>query len=667
MKNQGSSGDRGRRDTPVLNRDPDLTLNLAEDVGEFEKGYVVGERFKVLSLLGKGGMGFVYLVKDRQTGKNYAMKTLSAMNTSARVVQRFELEAKATSLLNHPNLVQFHDFGLVDGERPYFIMDRCEGDTLADLIKSDGALSVDRVLDIFIPICSAIAYAHAQSVVHRDLKPSNIMVKRCESGVEVKVLDFGIAKILIDETAFNSLTRTGELFGSPYYMSPEQCVGKAIDCRSDIYSLGCVLFETLTGSPPFLSDHALSTMMKHQVEPPLTLKEATLGKEFPPDLEKIVAGMLAKNPEDRYQNLLLVEHDLKLLKRGERLEEPASGAQSERRLSTKIVGISAGAFLTAATATYFLVLPAFEKRPVQTSNKTTPTSGNFGMDLPDLADVSNSTKMAHTAVKGFYSDAATAHAKVRHFHFPAQQIGLIGVGDNQSKYIPAEGEMDFPVPFSLVVSGDTGALKGFRRDEVANLEFHGANIDDSSTDQFRNWQELLDLNLDWTDVSDLSIENIKTLPKLNGLHITQTHISASGLRQLNLAQLHVLEANRVAYVPQILPKKKSQLVILLLKDARLKDADMKDLAQLHKLDVLDISGNEITNQGIEYLSQLPSLQELWFSGTKVTPACMSSLKKFHNLKGVTLTMSKWSVAEKSKFIQDAKKLKCKVPEKELRF
>ncbi len=140
-------------------------------------------------------------------------------------MQRFQLEAKATSLIKHPNVVQFHDFGLIEGQQPYFVMDYCEGDTLADLIKAEGSLSVDRVLDIFIPICSAVAYAHTQSVVHRDLKPSNIMVKRMPGGsVQVKVLDFGIAKVLVDETVFNSLTRTGELFGSPYYMSPEQCV-----------------------------------------------------------------------------------------------------------------------------------------------------------------------------------------------------------------------------------------------------------------------------------------------------------------------------------------------------------------------------------------------------------------------------------------------------------
>ncbi len=168
VNNQGDSGDRGRRDTPVLNREPDQAPNLvpSDGVGEFTKGHVVAARFKILSLLGKGGMGFVYLVKDRQTGKNYAMKTIAAMNSSARVVQRFELEAKATSLLNHENIVQFHDFGLIDGERPYFVMDCCDGDTLADLIKSEGVLSVDRVLDIlFLFAAPSLMHTHNLSCI----------------------------------------------------------------------------------------------------------------------------------------------------------------------------------------------------------------------------------------------------------------------------------------------------------------------------------------------------------------------------------------------------------------------------------------------------------------------------------------------------------------------
>ncbi|CAN5668273.1 hypothetical protein BH10CYA1_BH10CYA1_41840 [soil metagenome] len=658
MKNQSDSGDKGRGDTPVLNRDPDLTLNLSKDVGEFEKGYVVADRFKILSLLGKGGMGFVYLVKDKQSGDNFAMKTVSAINTSERIVQRFELEAKATSLIRHPNVIQFHDFGLIDGQQPYFVMDYCEGDTLADLIKSEGALPVDRVLDIFIPISSAVAYAHTQSVVHRDLKPSNIMVKRMPGGaIQVKILDFGIAKVLLDETVFNSLTRTGELFGSPYYMSPEQCVGKTIDTRSDIYSLGCVLFETLTGSPPFISDHPLTTMMKHQSEAPVSLKQATLGREFPEDLEKIVAEMLAKNPDHRYKNLLLVEHDLRLLQRGERLESGLKITRpSRRRFPFEVVGIGVCSSVLACVATYFLLQPPPSGPPPASLDAKAKTAADFrSLDLPDLADMSKSKK---SVVTSFFSSPEDLHSKKRRFHFPAKSIGNIGDADHS---MPAQGDVVLQIPISFSVGADIGVLSGFRPDEIEHLVMQGPLVDDISTRLFRNWRAVDNLDLNWSDVSDRSIENIQSLPKLKSLNVSSTHISASGLSKLNLQMFHNLEANDIAYVPQILPKTKNvEFEVLKLSNAGLKNSDMKDLAQLHHLLVLDISGNEITDQGVELLVPLQRLQQFWFAGNDVTPKCIESLGKMHGLQGVTLSMTKWTPTEKANFVSAAKKFHCSV-------
>jgi serine/threonine protein kinase len=174
-------------------------------------------------------------------------------------------------------------------------------------------MSLKDINNVFAQACFGLSYAHNERVVHRDIKPSNIMLLkdlRFDTEGGVKIVDFGLAKIATENEDVQSLTRTGEVMGSPIYMSPEQCSGGKIDYRSDIYSLGCVLFEALTGTPPFIGESALRTMMLHQSEKAPTLKEASLGKDFPSGLERIVAKMLAKSPSDRYRDLGVVAHEL---------------------------------------------------------------------------------------------------------------------------------------------------------------------------------------------------------------------------------------------------------------------------------------------------------------------------------------------------------------------
>lgn len=691
MIHQNESGNRGRRDTPVLHREPQFEPDAvfhpdefpAESWIEFENGDLVAGRYEILSLLGRGGMGFVYLVQDKRTERRYAMKTVSAMNATERVIQRFQIEAKATSLIKHPNVVQFHDFGLIDGVQPYFVMDYCEGDTLADLIEAQGSLPFERVLEIFIPICSALAYAHTQAVVHRDLKPSNILIKRLADGtMQVKILDFGIAKVLIDETAFNRVTKTGELFGSPYYMSPEQCVGKGIDTRSDIYSLGCVMYEALTGNPPFMAENPLTTMMKHQTEAPHSLKEATLGREFPEDLERIVAAMLAKLPDERYQNLLLVEHDLRLLQRGEALCDEAQDSVAERKvLMPGAIAAGIAALLVACTVTYFVVQPGAQRHAGFGSGKaygaasvrgssarsgsdgsndnstnSHPTQGFKTLDLPDLNDIS---KAARSVPKRYFSDDADIHSRIRRFHFPATSVGMIGHGmDNIETFVPAAGAVTIDVPVTFVVGKDAGQIAGFRPDEVSELTMSGPLVDEYSTNAFRNWTELKSLDLNWTDIGDRAIENIRSLPKLAVLHVSETHISATGLSQLNLSQLKYLDANEILYVAPVLAHANS-LQVLKLANSGLKNDDLKLLAKLPALSILDITGNGITDQGLAHLIGARKLGQLWFAANPVTPKCVDTLLKMH-LKGVTLNMTHWTDAQKSAFTSQLRHAGCSV-------
>ncbi len=276
---------------------------------EYRPEQIVGGKYKVIRSLGQGGAGNVLLVEQLFLNTRYALKTLLPTD-SATSLRRFQNEAKAASLLDHPNLVKLHDFGLLEDGQSYLVMEFVEGKTLHERIKANGRLEIEEALEIIIQVCMAIEYAHESGIIHRDIKPGNIILAAGEDGPVVKILDFGIAKLLQDQGEPQAITQTGEIFGSPVYMSPEQCVGQKVDHRTDIYSLGCVLYETLTGNPPHLGQSAPSTMMLHQTKKPMRLSERSPDRKFPDALEKIVDKMLQKDPADRYQNLGSVARDL---------------------------------------------------------------------------------------------------------------------------------------------------------------------------------------------------------------------------------------------------------------------------------------------------------------------------------------------------------------------
>ena len=253
--------------------------------------------------------------------KDFALKTLNPVHVTETTALRLRKEAQAASKLTHPNLVRAIDFGMINASQPFLVMELVEGRTLAEHLKEHGKLTVKTALQIFIPIAQALAYAHRQGIVHRDLKPSNVMLTTdtTKPGQLIpKVVDFGIAKIQFDDASQAlTLTSTGDVFGTPLYMSPEQCAGTAVDTRSDIYSFGCMLFEALTGAPPFQGRTALEVMMQHGAAPLPSLKEASLGEKFAPELETIIELLLAKQPQDRYPNAERLAEDLSYFEQGD--------------------------------------------------------------------------------------------------------------------------------------------------------------------------------------------------------------------------------------------------------------------------------------------------------------------------------------------------------------
>jgi serine/threonine-protein kinase len=368
-------------------------------------------RLEILEILGCGGMGTVYKAYDLMMNRIVAIKMLHQhLTNNPEAVKRFHLEAQAASRLSLPNILTVHDFGVSDEGQPYMVMDYLEGVSLSDVLEKEKRLTVERSLSIFIQGCAGLAHAHQKGVLHRDLKPSNIMLVNYSDDQEdfVKIVDFGIAKILnrAGDAGSVNLTRTGEVYGSPLYMSPEQCRGMELDARSDLYSFGCVMYKTLTGLPVFTGSELIELLFKQVSEMPAKFAKICPEANIPPALEEIVFKSLAKHPDDRYSSMTALKDVLEAYKR-------------------KLTGEETGAMTPKAVAD----VGALQELIQKSSSRKAPHLSNF---------TSRSTAESHTEAPPPESEPKPAAAET------------VEPGDHTIK-TGAQPDLSAPKPVALVL------------------------------------------------------------------------------------------------------------------------------------------------------------------------------------------------------------------------
>ncbi len=293
---------------------------------------VLGERYEIGEVLGRGGMAEVHHGRDLRLGREVAVKVLRndlARDPSFQV--RFRREAQASASLNHPAIVAVYDTGedrTALGATPYIVMEYVEGETLRDVIRREGHLSAERAMTLAADICGALDFSHRNGIVHRDVKPGNVMIT--PQGT-VKVMDFGIARAVSDSAA--TMTSTAAVIGTAQYLSPEQARGESVDARSDVYSLGCMLYELVTGAPPFTGDSPVSVAYQHVREDPRL--PSSINPAIPAELDAIVLKAMSKNPANRYQSAADMRNDLLRALAGQRVEATPVMGDAEK---TAIIG-----------------------------------------------------------------------------------------------------------------------------------------------------------------------------------------------------------------------------------------------------------------------------------------------------------------------------------------
>ena len=292
-------------------------------------GTVLGEAYRIEEPLGQGGMGAVYAARHLRTGRRYAVKTiLAGASASEEAIRRFEREATAASALGHPGIVQVHDFNVAPGGLFYLVMDLLEGETLEQRMKR-AALPWAEAQRIAIDLCAALGAAHEHGLLHRDIKPSNIFLAkatRSAAAERVVLVDFGLVKSIAESSI--GLTSTGAVVGTPMYMSPEQARGEALDVRSDLYSLAAVIFEAMTGAPPFL-DRTMASVYARLLHDPPPRASQSARKGVPRAVDDVLVRALAKDRAARYPTARALGEALA----GVREEAPVAGAPNTERMS----------------------------------------------------------------------------------------------------------------------------------------------------------------------------------------------------------------------------------------------------------------------------------------------------------------------------------------------
>lgn len=617
---------------------------------------IVAGRYEVVSKIGAGGVAVVYRARDTRLSKDVALKMLHPELMTGEAAMRFQMEAKMASTLLHPNLIRVLDFGITAEHEPYLVMDFVDGTTLSEFLDEHGPLPITSAAGIFIQICDGMAVAHEKGVVHRDLKSSNIMLTETDSPhPKAFVLDFGLAKKLEDP----SLTRAGLLIGSPAYMSPEHARGMELDNRADIYSMGCIMYETLTGVAPITGDTVLDTIMRQTTEPAPSLSQGRPQTTFSAELERMVATALKKSRQDRFQTMRELQSSIEALRELQRSTQQLPARQEDIRLvgitpvPPPISGYSAAFFIACITLIAIIggiglmVAPtvpglieiihpvpkddvaATKPEPVAhdqipeddilpgSSRVWAPIKWNDGItwykkfNLESDAELLDTEKFHEMGMVSFWQEAVSP---MRMSYMKRAQVRGLYLSENDG--------MTYDV---LSIVGKISSLKVLNLDKNKDIP----DVDLRFLPDLKN--NLLVLGLSGCHFTDEALRYVGELAKLEILHLDHMpNIEGYGLKYLTkLQNLEKLDLSDSGIEPKNLGLVSNfkELKILYLHEIQVDAKAAGNIAKLPKLEILDVSDSGIKDEALLTLKNCKTLKEIYVHDHKASPEVMAELKK----------------------------------------
>lgn len=552
---------------PQTDEEPDDTISIIEeeldpDEIEVEADRFPLDRYKPLQVLGKGALGTVYKCRDRQLNKLVAVKILQHL-TGAQLRQ-FQAEAKEMSRLNHPGIVSVMDFGVTTGETPYMVMEYVESRTLASLLAERGHLELVEVCEIFARIADALAHTHEKGIFHRDLKPGNILL----SGSDIRIIDFTVT--MPGESA-ESFDPAGVVC-TPAYMAPDQFAGHAFDARSDIYSLGCMLFEAITGSPPYQGDTPIEVLSQHATAPVPSLLPARSDLEDQTALmEDVIQRCLAKDPEERFADvgeLAAALHELaQTVTEGHRKPEAKTtnrGGPPSPVL--KIVALSIMVIALLAGSAAFLM----QGGDTGEHKKKAPSARKHVDGLDDRADWS-----------------------------AGDEIYSVGIGNKTGQKFMRTGLgglVAYRATSDELTDSDLRELA--KKTDLNVLSLAGCARMTGEGLCLLEGKPITQLEIEWVQLSDEGLDcltRLKSIQVLNASHIEMTPERIARLEELpSLTVLHLVACNMDAERIRAITKLKSLKTVTLDHNWKLRVEDLKPLNAM-KLKVSAGSCPEITS------------------------------------------------------------------------